>query len=100
MATTIHCTGFSVDVAESYNNVRQRINLAMANLERVRQGDLPVNSKGVTKNHQPAHEMSFTTVDEDGDPEGRVTINVDKYIMATSDELKDVSRSDDDEDDE
>lgn len=99
MATEIHFQGGSVEVAETYNNVRHRVNLAMTNLERVKQGDVPENMKGESKKPQPAHEMSFTLVDDDGDPTGRVSINVEKYIMVTSDELKDGKR-DDDEDDE
>jgi hypothetical protein len=98
MATTIHCVGFSVEVIESYNIVRHRLNLAMANWARVQSGDVPESNKGLSKKPQPAHEMSFTMADDDGDPSGRVTINVEKYIMTTSDELKDVKR--DDEDDE
>lgn len=99
MATEIHFQGGSIEVAETYNNVRHRVNLAMINLHNLQQGEPAVNSKGVTKNPQPAHEMSFTTIDEDGDPTGRVTINVEKYICCTSDELKDVSNSGDEDDD-
>lgn len=98
MATTIHCVGFSVEVAESYNNVRHRVNLAMANWARVQAGDIPENNKGESKKPQPAHEMSFMMVDDDGDVSGRISINIEKYIMTTSDEIKDVKR--DDEDDE
>jgi hypothetical protein len=86
---TIHFQGGSVEVEESYNTARLRINRAMVNWQLVQQGEPVLNTKGTTKHPDPAHEMSFTKVDDDGDPCGRVTINIEKYICMDDDELKD-----------
>jgi predicted esterase YcpF (UPF0227 family) len=87
--TVIHFQGGSVEVAETYNLVRQRVNRAERNKLLAEAGDPVLDTKGKVKDYDPAHEMSFTLIDDDEDETGRFSLNIDKYICVTSDELQD-----------
>lgn len=93
MSCEIHFRGGSVEVAEKYNLIRQRVNRAMRDQILAKNGEPILNTKDKVVEYEPAHLMSFTTVDEDGDPTGRVSININEYICVTSDDLKDESNS-------
>jgi hypothetical protein len=87
--TTIHFQGGSADVAETYNLVRQRVDRAMRNKLAAEAGEEVTDTKGKVTKYEPSHYMSFTLLDEDEDETGRFSLNIDKYICVTSDELKD-----------
>lgn len=78
MATEIHFQGGSIDVDETFNFVRKRLNDGARQVEDYRNGSIE------GKNFEPFHALSFKT--EGG---GRICVNPEKVICVTSDEAKD-----------
>lgn len=97
MSVTLLVQGGEVELAENFNLVRHRLNAAFKSVEDYRNGDWDADAHKQSNNKdgvpRPFHDLSFITADEDGDPEGRVTISYEKIIGVTSDELRDVEPS-------
>jgi hypothetical protein len=68
--------------SESFNKVRHRANRAMQQKIDYENGNLEA------ANFDPAHQLSFKTVDEEGNI-GRISLNPEKYIGVGSDTEKD-----------
>jgi hypothetical protein len=82
MATTLHMQGGDIEVDESFNLVRQRLNnAAKLVIDYREQGNdaLPNGAK-----FEPFHTLSFKTVEG-----GRIAVNPDKVIAVSSDQAKD-----------
>jgi hypothetical protein len=96
MTVTLHVQGADIELHESekYNKVRHRLNKAQRQLEDYRNGNIDGESDGQKFN--PYHVLSFKMATED-DEGGRISVNVEKVIAATSDEPKDVGGGDEEE---
>lgn len=79
MATYLFIQGMdNVEVEESYNLVRQRINRAITGIDKSGETLEPKNAA------KPLHDLSFKTADG-----GRIAVNPDKIIGVGSDEDRD-----------
>lgn len=87
MATTLLVQGGEIEVDETFNFVRSRINKAL-------KSKVDYEADGGDK-YTPAHDLSFKTADG-----GRIAVSPEKVIGVMSDEPKDVGSGGGDDDEE
>ena len=86
MATTLHVQGADIELEESFNLVRQRLNtVTKMMLDYREEGG---QSLGNGAKFEPFHTLSFKTAGG-----GRIAINPEKVIGVSSDEAKDTGSS-------
>jgi hypothetical protein len=88
MATTLLVQGGEIELSDSFNKTRDRLNKALK-----QKIDYENSESG--GEYKPAHTLSFKTADN-----GRVAINPDKVIGVLSDEPKDMGSASEDDDEE